>query len=379
MNTPTSSVLILRTVLCTIILTAIFIPSIYERLLQNVYGYLFNSPFYRLSIVETIEVFFVYGLFETIYVYRFAHNPSLRIDVRPQVDDEKSFIKPRLPRLRRPTKRLLEIGKSISPLLILDFIMIKKYAGVPVTAIGQSGNYSPFLGNQAGRINASFLAPSLHNFTWDSPLQLHRALPETVPSSRRIVLELLVAFFLYDALFFLIHLAFHRIPMLHRFHHPHHTHAEINPQITNQLSIIERLSLIMMANFALNIIGSHVLTRTLFVPVFVYLLIEIHSGMDLPWGYDKMMPWGMGPGVGGMRCIIGLGRGVMSHSFVGGMMLWLGLRGRRRWFDGAWDALSRNDMVYLRRYENISKATTQTIGLRNARQSSYQAGFNVNP
>ncbi len=296
MNTPTSSVLSLRTVLCTITLTAIFIPSIYEPLLQNVYGYLFNSAFYCLSTIETIEVFLVYGLFEPIYVYRFAHNLSLRIDVRPQVDDEKSVIKPRLPRLRRPTKRLVEIGKSISPLLILDLIMIKKYADVPITAIRQSGNYTPFPGYQGGRIKASFLAPSLHNFTWDSPLQLHRALPDTVPSSRRIVLELLMAFFLYDALFFLVHLAFHRIPMLHRFHNPHHTHAEMNPQITNQLSVIERLSLIMMANFALNIIGSHVFTRTLFVPVFVYLLIEIHSGMDLAWGYDKIIPWGMGAG-----------------------------------------------------------------------------------
>jgi len=42
----------------------------------------------------------------------------------------------------------------------------------------------------------------------------------------------------------------------------HHSHAELNPQITNQLDIGERLGLVLLANFSLNIIGSHVLTRT---------------------------------------------------------------------------------------------------------------------
>ncbi|KAK5150234.1 hypothetical protein LTR04_006857 [Oleoguttula sp. CCFEE 6159] len=295
MNIQRADVLIPRTVICTIMLTAIATPSIYERLIQNVYAFLLSSPFYRLSFVETIEIFSLYALLEPIYTYRFAHNPSLRIDVRPQVDDDKPSSAPKLPRLRRPTKRLLEIGKSIAPLLLLDLILIKKYSGVSVPAIRQSGNYDPYLGS-SGRIKATFLAPTLHNFSWDSPLQLHRALPQAAPSSRRLVLELLVAFFLYDALFFFIHIAFHKIPVLRRIHHPHHTHAEINPQVTNQLSIVERVSLIMMANFALNIIGSHVLTRTLFVPFFVYLLIEVHSGLDLPWGYDKIMPWRMGAG-----------------------------------------------------------------------------------
>ncbi len=70
----------------------------------------------------------------------------------------------------------------------------------------------------------------------------------------------------------------------------------MNPQITNQLDVLERLGLVLLANFSLNIIGSHVITRTLFVPMFVWLLVEIHSGMDLPWGYDKLLPNGWAAG-----------------------------------------------------------------------------------
>jgi cholesterol 25-hydroxylase len=66
--------------------------------------------------------------------------------------------------------------------------------------------------------------------------------------------------------------------------------------VTNRLSIAERVALILLANFALNTIGGHVLTRTLSVPVFIYLLIEVHSGVELAWQYDKTLPAGWGAG-----------------------------------------------------------------------------------
>lgn len=85
-----------------------------------------------------------------------------------------------------------------------------------------------------------------------------------------------------------------RIKFLARIHRPHHTHAEIHPQVTNRLSIAERLSLILLANFSLDVIGNLVPIRTAFVPFVVGLLVDVHSGLDLPWGYDKILPFGMG-------------------------------------------------------------------------------------
>jgi cholesterol 25-hydroxylase len=43
----------------------------------------------------------------------------------------------------------------------------------------------------------------------------------------------------------------------------------MHPQITNLLHMVEPLGLVLLANFSLNIIGRHILTRTLYVPVFV--------------------------------------------------------------------------------------------------------------
>ncbi len=287
-----ASVLLPRLVLFSIILTAILIPSVYQPLLGRIWSFLSHSSFYSFSGFETIETILCYGVVEFYYNYRFIYgDPSLHIDIRgpKQATPDSKY---KLPRMRLPDKRMGELAIYIAPLFALDFTLIKKYADVPANEIRQSGGYPAITSS----ISPSFLLPTFHNFSISSPLQLHRALPTNPPSSRRLVLELIIAFFIYDTLFFLAHLALHRISSLAAIHKPHHRHGEMNPQVTNQLSIPERLSLVLLANFSLNIIKSHVLTRTAFVPFFVYLLIDIHSGLDLDWSYDKLLPTGWGAG-----------------------------------------------------------------------------------
>ncbi|MCJ1395097.1 hypothetical protein MMC18_007978 [Xylographa bjoerkii] len=291
------SVWVPRMILYAIVLTGIFLPSIYESFLSNLWTFLYNSRFYRFSGFETFETVLCYIIIEPFYTYKFGRNPNLRIDVRASKQKASGSERPKIPKMRRPSKRMGEMFVYTAPLLMMDFTMIKKFAGVPVADIRQSGGYSlPLVNSISGDISPSFLSPTVHNFTLNSPLQLTRALPAEAPSSRRLLLELMISFFIYDALFFFIHIAFHRIRFLARIHMPHHTHTEMHPQVTNKLSVAERLSLVLFANFALNIIGSHVLTRSAFVPFFVYLLVEVHSGLDLPWSYDKLMPFGWGAG-----------------------------------------------------------------------------------
>ena len=292
-NYHPNSVLLPRVVLWAIVLTAVFAPSLYQPALSRLWRFLRQSAFYQFSGFETFETIFCYIVIEVLYTVKFTHNPALRVDVRRNAVGRFGPENPKWPAMKRPSKRLMEIVTYAAPLLTLDFTLIKKFADVPVEDIRQSGGYSR---SADRRIGGYFLAPTLHNFSPSSPLQLVRALPMEAPSSRRLVIELVTTFFIYDSLFFFIHIAFHKLPFLRQIHWPHHRHAEMNPQVTNKLSVTERVSLILLANFALNIIRSHVLTRTAFVPFFVYLLVEVHSGMDLPWGYDKILPQGWGAG-----------------------------------------------------------------------------------
>ncbi|KAI1829199.1 hypothetical protein DTO027I6_9904 [Penicillium roqueforti] len=198
--------------------------------------------------------------------------------------------------MKRPSHRIIELMTYAAPLLLLDLTLVKKYAGVGT--------------------------PTFNRFSLKAPLQFVRALPFEPPTSRRIIFELITSLILYDALFFAIHIAFHRIPSLHQIHGPHHGHNEIHPQVTNRLSVTERVALILLANFALNIIGSHVLTRTMFVPIFIYLLIEVHSGIDLDWQYDKILPYKWGAGTAKHATHHREGNGIINHSSAGGITGW---------------------------------------------------------
>lgn len=288
----------IRVGLGLVLTTAVLTPGLYQPFLDRLWTLLKYNVIYQASTFETIWTVFCYAAIEPSMLAIFMNHPEWRLAAKNQKSTEPLR---RPPGLRRPTKRILEGLTYIGPLLLLDLLMIKKFADVPLEDMLISGNYDPALGRLSSKCwgntcRRNFLMPSVHNFSWSSPLQTKRALPELAPSSRRLALELIFSFIIYDAAFFIFHLALHVLPGLKTWHAPHHTHAEIHPQITNQLSIFERLGLVLLANFSLNIIGSHVLTRTLFVPIFVWLLVEIHSGLDLPWGYEKILPHGWGGG-----------------------------------------------------------------------------------
>lgn len=112
--------------------------------------------------------------------------------------------------------------------------------------------------------------------------------------------QLSLSLVIYDAIFFVLHLAMHKLPYLAKMHARHHGHGAIDANITNRMDITERLAIVL--------VFAHPLTRTLFVFVFVFLFIDNHSGFSFPYSYDKVIPLNL---VGGSKChtqsIISLG------------------------------------------------------------------------
>lgn len=293
----TKHVSYIRLILGVTVGSAVVAPQLFQPLLDNLWNWLKTSSIYRSSTFETFWTVFCYAAIEPYITYVFVQNPEWRFTSKRQKSTEDTIRRPH--GMKRPSRRIREGLTYIAPLLLLDLTMIKKFAGVSIEDMLASGNYDPSLANAncwGNTCHTHFLMPSVHNFSLNSPLQTRRALPDAAPTSRRLILELVCSLIIYDASFFLFHLSLHILPGIRTWHAPHHSHAEIHPQITNQLHVIERLGLVLLANFALNIIKCHVVTRTLFVPVFVWLLVEIHSGMDLPWAYDKVLPSGWGGG-----------------------------------------------------------------------------------
>ena len=291
-------VTVLRWISVIVLTSATLFPDTYQPALDLIWRTISQFRVYRWSTFETLWTVFWYGAIEDLVTVAFINYPEWRLAHQHKPYEALRAQPPQKPKgMRRPSRRGYEALVYVLPLLIMDLTMIKKFAGVPLTDILASGNYDTTrMSSLETTHKSTFLVPSIHNFTLQSPLQTQRALPTDAPSSRRLAAELILSFVVYDALFFLFHLALHTLPGLRTWHQPHHSHGEMQPQITNQLSIFERLGLVLLANFSLNIIGSHVLTRTLFIPIFVNLLVELHSGLNLPWAYDKILPEGWSGG-----------------------------------------------------------------------------------
>ena len=292
-----SSIFTIRLIVSTNIFLLVLCPHYFQPLINQGYSRLHKSWFFNTSYFETLFTVLSYAFFEDRYIRLFLQKPELRFS-SPDGDsagERKGAEASRRPKMRRPIKRVKEALIYVGPLLLLDFLLIKKYAGIGVEEMMRSGGWD-ITPEREYTMGTFFLRPNLHNFTASSPLQLVRPLPLEPPSTRRIVLELITSMIIYDGLFFAFHLSLHTFACLRSYHFSHHFHAHIHPQITNQLHIIERMGLVLLANFSLNIIGSHVVTRMVFIPIFTWLLVEIHSGIDLPLGYEKILPTGWGAG-----------------------------------------------------------------------------------
>ena len=160
----------------------------------------------------------------------------------------------------------------VTPLMILDTFLVKKYYNVDPREW------------------------ELRRQLW---IQHTRALPRDPPSLAGIIGCIVSAFLVYDLVFFFVHFCVHKNAWLYKHvHADHHNHPHFQIEVTNQLSLFERITLVLSANESLKIFNSHPLTRAIFVPLFVGWLIENHSGFDVPWTLDKIIPLGL---VGGSR------------------------------------------------------------------------------
>nr|KAG5702057.1 hypothetical protein BaRGS_032306 [Batillaria attramentaria] len=138
---------------------------------------------------------------------------------------------------------------------------------------------------------------------------------------------------LYDALFFLIHLTLHKSRFLYTLLHAyHHEHDVMHAHVTNQLTVGERIVLVLAANQALKILYSHPMSRAAFVPVFIFLLTDNHSGYDLPWGLQHIIPGHVmgGPRVHHAHHMLGTRHYQPFFTYFDSLLEWWEGRGRHR-------------------------------------------------
>jgi sterol desaturase/sphingolipid hydroxylase (fatty acid hydroxylase superfamily) len=133
-------------------------------------------------------------------------------------------------------------------------------------------------------------------FLWDvlAPRRHRRLAPFGAPTTMGIVGGIAGGLFLYDLLFFVGHVAMHKIPFLHRtVHNKHHKTQEVRAAEIVRLGLVEEVLEVGFSIVALNLLGVHPFARSIYNCVITFLLTELHSGFDFPWTPQNVVPFGL--------------------------------------------------------------------------------------
>lgn len=232
-------------------------PTPYQHLIDHIYHYLSHHPFYQSVYFET---FFAVSV-ASFYMFLFSLLKYIPYFHPYRMENKKD-----LPGIDG-MKWIRYVVQYVWPLMVLDTFTKKYYPNVPMDTWLAMGSKVSF--------------------------QTYRLLPLSAPPIHHIFIHTFLSILLYDFLFYFEHRLLHKY-LFHQIHAIHHRHPPqhcIESTNTAQLHIIERLMIILTANLCLNLVGAHPFTRTLFILLFIYLLVESHAGYNLPFSSHHIIPF----------------------------------------------------------------------------------------
>lgn len=135
--------------------------------------------------------------------------------------------------------------------------------------------------------------------TWDivSPRRHRRLAAFGAPSTMQILRDITCGLLLYDILFFTGHILMHKIPFLYKtVHAKHHQEPEVRAGDVVRLSMVEEVLEVGFSIIALNLLGAHPISRSIYNLIITFLLTELHCGFDFPWTPQNVVPFGLATG-----------------------------------------------------------------------------------
>ena len=136
-------------------------------------------------------------------------------------------------------------------------------------------------------------------YIWDvlQPRRAAKIARWSAPTTFQICSDVTCALLLYDIGFFFFHWLFHRVPLLYRFvHAKHHKSTEVRASDIVRLTGIEEVVDVGISILALNHLGAHPVSRTIYNIIITFLLTELHSGFAFPWTPQFVVPFGLSTG-----------------------------------------------------------------------------------
>lgn len=136
-------------------------------------------------------------------------------------------------------------------------------------------------------------------YIWDITIPRRAAKIATwgAPTTFKVCKDVTCGLLLYDIGFFVCHYLMHKVPILYKYvHAKHHTAKEVRASDIVRLSFVEEIVDVGISILALNYMGAHPISRTIYNVIITFLLTELHSGYAFPWTPQFVVPFGLATG-----------------------------------------------------------------------------------
>lgn len=152
--------------------------------------------------------------------------------------------------------------------------------------------YSLFQSCELGNLSLSFIGYWIGIIIWVNLVPpVAQTIPDGIPASlletAYLILEVVSGVVFYDAIFYVIHLAMHKVPVLRSLHSTHHRNSEVESRDTLQHSVADA-SLQVLVNILVQrrVVWGSVktrLARALHNVVVIWMLTESHAAAPQPY------------------------------------------------------------------------------------------------
>ncbi|XP_061630315.1 cholesterol 25-hydroxylase-like protein 1, member 1 [Phyllopteryx taeniolatus] len=136
-----------------------------------------------------------------------------------------------------------------------------------------------------------FVLPSVVVSMFVLPLP---AMPQEAPALGRVFVDGLALLLVFDTQYYIWHVIHHKHVQLYRcIHAIHHEYAAPFSWSTEQLSIPELMTVGFWSNQDPILLKCHPLTTWCVMVLSIWMSVEDHIGYDLPWGLNRLVPFGL--------------------------------------------------------------------------------------
>lgn len=136
-------------------------------------------------------------------------------------------------------------------------------------------------------------------YLWDYfiPRRAAKIAAWSAPTTLQVCRDVTCGLLLYDLFFFCGHFLMHKVPFIYNtVHKKHHTNPECRAAEIVRLSMVEEVLEVGMSIIALNYLGAHPVSRSIYNVIITFLLTELHCGFDFPWTPQNVVPFGLATG-----------------------------------------------------------------------------------